>query len=222
MGTSATRAGKVRPALIQHHHKHHHEVEEGEVSPSRMSNKASKPFHENLVWEHDPDQRFSDHYTILEELGTGGMCKIWKIQRKSKPLTSARGRGRAPPADFEEDDLDEDNINETNAFTSGIHKHTLFAMKEINLSMVEPNDLIPLKNEVKILQSLDHENIIKVYETFTFRDRRMAIVMELCTGGDLYARLPYTEPQAATIAKQILGAVSYLHDHQIAHRDLKL
>jgi calcium-dependent protein kinase len=47
------------------------------------------------------------------------------------------------------------------------------------------------------------------------------IVMELCTGGDLYARIPYTEHAAAHVTKQILSAVAYMHDHNVLHRDLK-
>lgn len=48
------------------------------------------------------------------------------------------------------------------------------------------------------------------------------IVMELCTGGDLSARFPYTELEVAHITKQILNALSFMHDNNIAHRDLKL
>ena len=45
--------------------------------------------------------------------------------------------------------------------------------------------------------------------------------MELCSGGDLYSRRPYSEAQASNMVKQILGAVVYLHDRNIVHRDLK-
>jgi calcium-dependent protein kinase len=67
-------------------------------------------------------------------------------------------------------------------------------------------------------------NIIKAYETFLSKApgrKQLMIVMELCTGGDLFARIPYTEQQAAHITKQILSAVSYIHDRNIIHRDLK-
>jgi len=45
--------------------------------------------------------------------------------------------------------------------------------------------------------------------------------MELCTGGDLYARDPYTEEEAARIASALLSAVSFMHARGITHRDLK-
>jgi calcium-dependent protein kinase len=45
--------------------------------------------------------------------------------------------------------------------------------------------------------------------------------MELCSGGDLYTRDPYTEEEAARITSCILSAVSYMHSRNILHRDLK-
>jgi serine/threonine protein kinase len=45
--------------------------------------------------------------------------------------------------------------------------------------------------------------------------------MELCSGGDLYSRDPYTEEQAARIVSSILSAIAYMHSRNIAHRDLK-
>lgn len=45
--------------------------------------------------------------------------------------------------------------------------------------------------------------------------------MELCTGGDLYSRDPYTENDAAKIIGKILSAVEYMHNNNIIHRDLK-
>jgi len=48
------------------------------------------------------------------------------------------------------------------------------------------------------------------------------MVMEYCSGGDLSARFPYPEHQAAIIVRQILSAVAYLHSKNVVHRDLKL
>lgn len=49
----------------------------------------------------------------------------------------------------------------------------------------------------------------------------MYLVLELCSGGDLYARDPYDENQAKGIVASILDAVAYLHSKKITHRDLK-
>jgi serine/threonine protein kinase len=59
-----------------------------------------------------------------------------------------------------------------------------FALKKIDLAVVPADKIDQLKNEVEILKTLDHKNIIKAYETFTATNKLM-IVMELCTGGDL-------------------------------------
>ena len=54
------------------------------------------------------------------------------------------------------------------------------------------------------------------------------IVMELCTGGELFDLLydqpecRFAEPECAKLAQKMLGAVNYLHSMDICHRDLKL
>lgn len=47
------------------------------------------------------------------------------------------------------------------------------------------------------------------------------MVLELCSGGDLYSRDPYSEEEAAHICQSVLSAVAYMHRQGISHRDLK-
>jgi calcium-dependent protein kinase len=63
-------------------------------------------------------------------------------------------------------------------------------------------------------------DLFRAIETFELK-KEIFIVMELCSGGDLYARDPYTEEEAARITSSILSAVSYMHSRKIVHRDLK-
>jgi serine/threonine protein kinase len=96
-----------------------------------------------------------------------------------------------------------------------------YAMKSIHLSRVTDENFIEeLKNEIKVLKTLDHPHIVKAIETFEHKNQ-IFIVMEQCCGGDLYARDPYTEDEAARITSSILSAISYMHSRNICHRDLK-
>jgi len=75
---------------------------------------------------------------------------------------------------------------------------------------------------------IDHPNIIKLYEVYE-DSRYMYLVMEECTGGELFDRIYeriekqslYTEKEAAAIFKQFMSAVCHCHSQKICHRDLK-
>lgn len=74
--------------------------------------------------------------------------------------------------------------------------------------------------KVELLKELDHPNIVRVFESFYYK-KRLYIVLELCSGGDLYTRDPYAEDDAHRIVRSLFRAVSYLHSKGIVHRDLK-
>mmetsp|Transcript_17135 Transcript_17135/g.49554 ORF Transcript_17135/g.49554 Transcript_17135/m.49554 type:complete len:755 (-) Transcript_17135:140-2404(-) len=95
-----------------------------------------------------------------------------------------------------------------------------YALKTINLRLVKEEYLQELRNEIEIFKHLDHPNIAKAYETYC-RKNHLCIVMELCTGGDLHVRAPYTEREACNIIGKLLSAVAYMHKNNVMHRDLK-
>jgi len=81
-----------------------------------------------------------------------------------------------------------------------------------------------LQSEIATLQAMDHPNVIKLFEAY--EDHKASyLVMELCEGGELLDRIIaakfFSESQAAIVMTQILKAVRYVHDKDIAHRDLK-
>lgn len=78
--------------------------------------------------------------------------------------------------------------------------------------------------EVEILKTLDHPNVLKVFEYFEDADDYY-IVMEYCVGGDLFDKLEsvgtFTERYAARVMKLLLGGLCYLHSRKVVHRDIK-
>ena len=74
------------------------------------------------------------------------------------------------------------------------------------------------------MKHMDHPNIIKLFETFE-DNRNIYLVMELCTGGELFDRIielgHLSEHQAAILMQQILRAIHYMHQNKVMHRDLK-
>lgn len=98
-----------------------------------------------------------------------------------------------------------------------------YAIKSIPKNKIEYRiDL--LERELGLLMTVDHPNIIKFYEVYE-DPQYIHLVMELCTGGELFDQLiskgRYTEAEAAKIMHSLLSAVAHLHSMEIAHRDLK-
>ena len=64
--------------------------------------------------------------------------------------------------------------------------------------------------ELKILQQIDHPNIIKFYEVYE-EEHQFHLVMEYCQGGDLYERLNeitcFSEKEVANTIKPVFSAV---------------
>jgi calcium-dependent protein kinase len=79
-------------------------------------------------------------------------------------------------------------------------------------------------NEISILKTVDHPNIIRLFECF-YDNNYYYMIEEYCSGGDLYDYIKrqrsFTEKKAANIIMQLLSATNHLHMKKIVHRDLK-
>ena len=71
-----------------------------------------------------------------------------------------------------------------------------------------------MEQELNVLKIADHPNIVNLYELLE-DDTNFYIVSELMRGGDLAKFLEcnarFTEQQAASVIKQALQAVNYMH-----------
>jgi serine/threonine protein kinase len=110
----------------------------------------------------------------------------------------------------------------------GINKETgqEVAIKTIKKCKIETEaDLIRIRREVQIMSSVQHPNIIHIYEVFENKEK-MVLVMEFAAGGELYdylsERKVLSEEEARRVFRQIATAIYYCHKHKICHRDLKL
>jgi len=100
-----------------------------------------------------------------------------------------------------------------------------YAGKSVSKRKMDKTLIEDLRNEIEVLISLDHPNVVKLYEVYESQTE-IYLVMEMCTGGELYDALikkdSYTENYAAHLFFQMVAAVHYVHSQKLAHRDLKL
>jgi len=101
-----------------------------------------------------------------------------------------------------------------------------YACKSISKrKLISKEDVEDVRREIQIMHHLaGHKNIVTIkgaYEDPLY----VHIVMELCSGGELFDRIiqrgHYTERKAAELTKIIVGVVEACHSLGVMHRDLK-
>ena len=172
------------------------------------------------------------YYEPIKVLGVGSMGCVTLVRKKKEAIGgSARTSPRKSQPQcgcFEFRKTDTDRQNFAKLLHSASHSHhsipsdhdyeVIYALKTIHLNRVsDPKFTAELRNEIDIIKSLDHPNIVRAIETFEFKDE-ICFLMELCSGGDLFAREPYTEDQAQRIVRKTTSAVEYMHQCGIVHR----
>ncbi|KAJ1297855.1 hypothetical protein BS78_01G409600 [Paspalum vaginatum] len=101
-----------------------------------------------------------------------------------------------------------------------------FAVKEVNLFDQGSNAkqcIFQLEQEIALLSQFEHENIVQYYGTDK-EDSKLYIFLELVTQGSLaslYQRYRLRDTHVSAYTRQILNGLTYLHERNIVHRDIK-
>ena len=106
-----------------------------------------------------------------------------------------------------------------------------YATKKLDREEIEGSESMKyLRNEIVILQYLNHPNIVK-FEEVKKTKKHYYIIMEYCNGGELTKALqkyiskfgkPFSEELVQHFMRQIISAFKYIHGRKIIHRDVKL
>ena len=106
-------------------------------------------------------------------------------------------------------------------------QYALKSIKMEKLSKIEQQNSV---NEVRILSSIVHPNIISYKESFwNWKNKTLNIIMEYCDDGDLESKIKkmgrnkikFNEKLIWNYAFQILFGIKALHDKGVIHRDIK-
>ncbi|XP_066299706.1 serine/threonine-protein kinase DCLK3-like isoform X1 [Branchiostoma lanceolatum] len=98
-----------------------------------------------------------------------------------------------------------------------------YALKIIDKSKLRGKEDM-VENEIAIMKHCQHENIVQLFEEYE-SEHDIYLVMEYVKGGDLFDAITesvkFTERDAASMVKDLVSALAFLHSKNIVHRDLK-
>ncbi|OLY83114.1 Serine/threonine-protein kinase SMU1 [Smittium mucronatum] len=102
-----------------------------------------------------------------------------------------------------------------------IDSNNIVAIKQMNLETQPKKDLII--NEILVMKDSRHKNIVNYIDSF-LHDGSLWVVMEYMEGGcltDVVTASLMTERQIATVCRETLEGLSFLHSKGVIHRDIK-
>ncbi|KAD4179420.1 hypothetical protein E3N88_28011 [Mikania micrantha] len=101
-----------------------------------------------------------------------------------------------------------------------------FAVKEVSLldqGIQGKQCILQIEQEIFLLSQFQHDNIVRYLGTDK-DDGKVYIFLELVPKGslaDLYQKYHLRDSQVSTYTRQILSGLTYLHDRNVVHRDIK-
>ena len=148
-------------------------------------------------------------YELVRVIGAGSIGEVSIVRRKKPQSTGDPMSSSKKP----------ESKRKASVLPSG--KERVYALKSVYVNRMDKSLLQEFENEIQVLRQLHHPNIIQLREVYHF-DRKIYLLMDLCSGGQLNKRV-FTEREVCEVATQILRALVYMHNTAgICHRDLKM
>ena len=98
------------------------------------------------------------------------------------------------------------------------------AIKVIDKTDLDEDDLESLRNEVGILQKVDHPNIVKYYETYEDHNA-IYLVMEFLNGGEILDTITSSKRNIEELVREVMEkmarAMIHINSMNITHKDIK-
>ena len=106
----------------------------------------------------------------------------------------------------------------------------IYAMKKVKFGPLSAKEKENALNEVRILASFEHPNIVAFKEAFFDEGTCLHIITEFAEDGDILARIEshkksrtnFPEQEIWSTLSQICCGLTSLHSKKILHRDIKV
>lgn len=168
-----------------------------------------------LKWFGNPSdfENISRKYKFVEKIGQGGFSTVYSAERVSPSPKQVASQNQiySPNTSIIQDYI-----------ITGLEGKEIVAIKCVAKRKAKKTKV---ENEIRILKSLNHPNIVKLLDIQEDQSS-VYIILEFLglKSLDYYFKnkISLSSPQIKSICKNVLSALSYLEDKAIFHRDLKL
>jgi calcium-dependent protein kinase len=173
-----------------------------------------------------PTTSKTENNKLLKQIGENALKNEKTIPMKLTNEIIISGLKNKPEEDYKIIKLLHKEINSKIYSVENIITGQIRAMKTINKTegINDEEKKREIINEINILKTIDHPNILKIFEFYSTKTE-FSFITEICSDGELYKEIkergPFTERYSAYVMYQIFSGINYCHKINIIHRDLK-